>query len=132
MSSRLRLVAGQVCGGELAGGWVSGRSGIEIGGVTMMPAGGDGAVSDAGGSCDSVSASRRPADMSAPSPSTTTAVSTAFMAALSLKPVSMYRDRTPRERRTLMRRCSTDTRGTGTGSDMCLLTFLPPALKRVA
>src|SRR5262245_50308264 len=54
ISSSLRSVAGQLAGGELAGGIISGRRGVETGGVTMMPAGGDGATSAAAGASVSV------------------------------------------------------------------------------
>ena len=92
MSSSFRSVAGQDGGGELAGGIISGGSGVETGGVTMMPAGGDGAVSAAGGACGSVSAQRRSAEKRQPSATAPTTVISLFIQPISLRPVPLYSD----------------------------------------
>jgi hypothetical protein len=85
-------VAGQDGGGELAGGIISGGSGVEAGGVTMMPAGGEGAVSAAGGGCGSVSAQRRSAEKRQPSATAPTTVISLFIQPISLRPVPLYSD----------------------------------------
>jgi len=76
----------------LAGGIISGGSGVETGGVTMMPAGGDGAVSAAGGACGSVSAQRRSAEKRQPSATAPTTVISLFIQPISLRPARLYSD----------------------------------------
>ena len=109
MSSSFRSVAGQDGGVELAGGTISGRNGIDTGGVTMMPAGGEGSVSAAGGACGSVSARGHSADKRQPSATAATTVNSLFMHPISLRPVPLYSDVTGAGPGTPTPRCSTDT-----------------------
>jgi hypothetical protein len=107
ISSSFRSVAGQEGGGrdgeELAGGIISGGGGRrDTGGVTMMP-GADRPVSAAGGACGSGSALRHSAQIRLPSAKAADTMKSVFIRPISLRRVSLYRDRTNAARELLCR-----------------------------